>query len=329
MRRREFITLLGSAAAAWPFGARAQQPERMRRVGLLTGLAQSDPEAQTRIKAFKQRLEELGWTEGRNVQIDYRWAAGNVGRTREYAAQLVALAPDVILVNTPPGLATLKQATKTIPIVFVQVVDASESGASSLAHPGGNVTGFYSYFAYSIVGKWLQMLKEIAPDVRRVAMMQNTDHPAWPGYLRAIKEIAPASGVEIIPAGLREPADIKRVFDEFVREPNGGLVVLPDSMTTANRNKIIELAATHRLPAVYPLRSFVKSGGLMSYGADLVASFRQVASYVDRILRGATPGDLPAQQSTKFELLINLKTAKALGLTVPPGLLSIADEVIE
>jgi ABC-type uncharacterized transport system substrate-binding protein len=328
MKRREFITLLGGVAA-WPITANGQQLTRIRRVGLLTGLAQNDTEAQTRIKAFQQRLQELGWTEGQNVQIEYRWAAGNVGRTRVYAAELVALGPDVILVNTPPGLAALQKATHTIPIVFVQVVDASESGAASIAHPGGNVTGFYSYFAYTIVGKWLEILKEIAPHVRRVAILQNTDHPAWLGYLRAIKTIAPSFGVGVVAAGLQGPADIKPAIDDFAREPDGGLIVLPDSMTTANRKTIIELAAAHRLPATYPLRSFVKSGGLISYGADLVASFRQATSYVDRILRGAKPAELPAQQSTKLELVINLKTAKALGLTIPPTLLARADEVIE
>jgi putative ABC transport system substrate-binding protein len=328
MKRRAFIGLLGGAAA-WPLAARAQQGERIRRVGLLTGLAQDDPEAQARIKAFQQRLQELGWTDGRNIHIDYRWTAGDVGRTKTYAAELVALAPDVILVNTPPGLAALQKATRTIPIVFVQVVDASESSATSIAHPGGNVTGFYSYFAYTIVGKWLELLKEIAPQVRRIAIMQNVDHPAWPGYLRAINDIAPSFGVGVVPAGLHGPTDIKLGIDKLAREPGGGLIVLPDSMTAAHRKSIIDLAAIHRIPAVYPVRYFVVSGGLVSYGADLVASVRQATSYVDRILRGASPADLPAQQSTKLELVINLKTAKTLGLDVPPSVLARADDVIE
>jgi putative ABC transport system substrate-binding protein len=328
MRRREFIGLVGGAAS-WPLVARAQQGERIRRVGLLTGLAQDDPEAQARIKAFQQRLQKLGWTEGRNVHIDYRWTAGDVGRARTYAAELVALAPNVILVNTPPGLAALQKATRTIPIVFVQVVDASESSATSIAHPGGNVTGFYSYFDYTIIGKWLEVLKEIAPQVRRVAIMQNVDHPAWPGYLRAINDIAPSFGVDVVPAGLHGPTDVKLGIDKLAREPDGGLIVLPDSMTGAHRNSIIDLAAIHRIPAVYPLRFFVASGGLVSYGADLVASVRQATSYVDRILRGANPADLPAQQSTKLELVVNLKTAKALGFTIPETLLATADEVIQ
>ena len=328
MRRRDFIIVIGSVAA-WPLMARAQQPERIRRVGVLTGLAQDDPEAQARIKAFQQRLRELGWTDGHNVQIDYRWASGDVDRTRAYAAELVALAPDVILVNTPPGLAALQKATRTIPIVFAQVIDASESDAASVARPGGNVTGFYSYFDFTIVGKWLEILKEIAPQVRRVAIMQNVDHPVWAGYLRAINEIAPSFGVGIVPAGLHGPTDIKLGIDELAREPNGALIVLPDSMTATYRKEIVDLAAAHRIPAVYPLRYFVASGGLVSYGADVVASFRQAASYVDRILHGANPATLPVQQSTKLELRINLKAAHALGLPIPSTLVDRADEVIE
>jgi putative ABC transport system substrate-binding protein len=328
MRRRDFIIAVGSVAA-WPLVARAQRPERIRRVGVLTGLAQDDPEAQARIKAFQQRLRELGWTDGHDVQVEYRWASGNVDRTRAYATELVGLAPDVILVNTPPGLAALQKTTRIIPIVFAQVIDASESDAASVARPGGNVTGFYSYFDFTIVGKWLEILKEIAPQIRRVALMQNVDHPAWPGYLRAIKEIAPSFGVGVVSAGLHGPTDIKLGIDELAREPNGGLIVLPDSMTGAHRQEIIDLAAADRIPAVYPVRYFVASGGLVSYGADIVASFRQAASYVDRILRGADPASLPVQQSTKLELLINLKTAKTLGLTVPSTLIDRADEVIE
>jgi len=328
--RRELLVALGGAAAAWPLAARAQQSSRIRRVDVLMGLTESDPEAQSRIAAFHKTLQGLGWTEGRNVQVDYYWAAGDIDRTHTLAKELVSSAPDVIVVNTPPGLSALRVETHTIPIVFVQLLDASESTVVlNPARPESNVTGFTNFYEYAVSGKWLALLKEIAPSVSRVAILQNPNHPSWAGYQGSIAKTAPLLGVQPIRAHIYTPADIDNVLDALAREPNGGLLVLPDTFTTVHRDKIVALADYHRLPAVYPLRFFATGGGLMAYGADLVELLRLSASYVDRILRGARPSDLPVQSSTKFELIINLKTAKALGLDIPATLLARADEVIE
>jgi putative ABC transport system substrate-binding protein len=328
VRRRKFIALLGGAAA-WPLAARAET-EKVRRIGVLMGLAESDPEGQSRIAAFRRTLRERGWTEGGNVRVDYRWAAGDIGRTRTLATELVRSAPDVIVVNTPPGLSALREATGRIPIVFVQVLDASESGVVlNPARPEANVTGFTNFYEYAMSGKWLTLLKEIAPSVTRVAVLQNPNHPSWSGYQRSSAAAAQSLGVQVIPAGVNAPAEIDGALDALAREPGGGLLVLPDTFNTVHRDRILALADRLRLPAIYPSRFFAAGGGLMAYGADLVELLRLAASYVDRILRGAAPGDLPVQSSTKFELVINLKTAKALGLEVPPALLATADKVIE
>jgi len=328
--RRDLISGLAVAASVWPLAVRAQQSGRVRRIGVLMGLAESDPEGQSRIAAFRKTLQDMGWTEGRNVRVDYYWAAGDIDRTHALAKELVGSAPDVIVVNTPPGLSALRLETHTIPIVFVQVLDASESTVVlNPARPESNVTGFTNFYEYGVSGKWLALLKEIAPSVSRVATLQNPNHPSWVGYQGSIAKTAPLLGVQPIPAHVYTPADVDNVLDALAREPNGGLLVLPDTFTTVHRDKIVALADHHRLPAVYPLRFFATGGGLIAYGADLVELLRLSASYVDRILRGARPSDLPVQSSTKFELVINLKTAKALGLEVPPTLLARADEVIE
>ena len=329
MKRRKFIVYFGGAAAAWPLAALGQRANQIRRIAVLTGLAESDLEGQERLAAFRERLQKLGWTEGDNIRVITRWAAGDIARTRAYAAELVDLAPDVILVNTPPGLAALQTATRSIPVVFVQVVDAAEGAIKSPAHPGGNVTGFYTFFDYSMAGKWLQLLKEVAPRVRRVAAMQNPKHPAWTRYLGALKNIAPSLGIEVIPAPVQEPAEIGRAIQIFAREPDGSLIVLPDSFTAVHRGLIIAAATRYRLPAIGHLKAFAAAGGLMSYGADLVDLVRQSASYVDRILRGKKPAELPVQASTRFVLVVNLKTAGAFGLKVPPSILLRADNVIE
>jgi putative tryptophan/tyrosine transport system substrate-binding protein len=328
MKRRKLIILVCGMTAALPLAGLAQRSDRMRRVCVLLGLAESDPEGQERYTAFRERLQQLGWTEGGNVQLVARWAAGDTGRTQAYATELVKLAPDVILVNTPPGLAALQAATRSIPIVFVQVVDAREAGVSSPARPGGNVTGFYTVFEYSIAGKWLQLLKEAAPALKRVAVMQHPNHPAWKNYLDAINNVAPSLGIEVIPADVREPADIQRVIAIMGREPGGGLLVPPDSFTATHRGSLAAAAEHHRLPTIGHFTAFTTAGGLMSYGADLKDLVRQSATYVDRILRGANPSELPVQASTKFEFAINLKTAKALGLTIPQAMLLRADHVI-
>jgi putative ABC transport system substrate-binding protein len=302
----------------------------MRRVGLLMGLAESDPEGQARIAAFNKTLQALGWTEGTNIQVDYRWAGGDIERTRSLADELVKSAPDVIVVNTPPGSSALRQATSTIPIVFVQVLDASESGlVANPAKPEANVTGFTNFYEYATAGKWLQLLKEVAPPVGRVAIMQNPNHPSWVGYLDKSITAGASLGLRIVPTRIYAPSDIDDLLDAFAREPNGGLVVLPDTFTTVHRQRIIDAVARNRVPAVYPLRLFAMSGGLMAYGADLIEMLRLAAAYVSRILQGEAPRDLPVQSSVKFELVINLKTARGLGLTVPETLLATADEVIQ
>ena len=328
MRRREFMTLVGGVAA-WPLAARAQQSERKRRVGVLMGLAADDAEAQDRIAAFEQGLQQSGWTNGRNLQIDYRRGAGDTDSTRRYADELVALAPDVILATGSPVTAALLQATRSVPIVFVQVPDPVANGfVASLAQPGGNATGFTIY-EYGISGKWLELLKEIAPRVTRAGVLRDPAIVSGIGQLAAIQGVAPAFGVELRPIGVSDVGEIERAVTAFARSPNGGLIVIATPLAIVHRELIITLAARHRLPAVYPLRFFVTSGGLISYGPDTIDPYRRAASYVDRILKGEKPAELPVQAPTKYELVINLKTAKSLGLEIPATLIARADEVIE
>jgi putative ABC transport system substrate-binding protein len=329
MKRREFITLLGGAAAAWPLGARAQQSNRLRLVGVLLAMAPSDPEAQLRVKAFEAALRELGWTEGRNLRLEYRWAPGDASLLRGQATELVGLAPDLILATSTPVLAALRQENP-LPIVFVQVTDPVGDGfVPNLARPGGFLTGFTS-FEFTIGSKWLEALKHVAPKVRRVALMFNPDTaPFARKFWQPVEDAASSFDVEPIQAPVRDVGEIEHAIEAFARDANGGLIVLPDVSTTNHRNLIIALAARHRLPAVYPYRHFAASGGLMSYGSDLADVYRRAASYVDRTLKGAVPGDLPVQAPAKFEFVINLRTANALGLTVPPRVLGRADEVIE
>jgi ABC-type uncharacterized transport system substrate-binding protein len=326
--RRDFITLLGGAAA-WPLAARAQQGERMRRIRVLMNLAADDPEGQARITAFAQGLQETGWIIGRNVRIDYRWSEGAVERHRQHAAELIALAPDVILAATSLSVAALQQVSRTIPIVFVQVIDPVSGGfVDSLARPGGNATGF-TVFEYGISGKWLELLKEIAPRVTRVAVIRDPTTAAQIGQLGAIQSVAPSLGVELRPVDVRDAGEIERAITAFAHSSNGGLIVLSGAGSLAHRKLIITLAARDRLPAVYSDRVFVAGGGLISYDLDRTEQYRRAASYVDRILKGEKPADLPVQAPTKYELVVNLKTAKALGLDIPATVLARADEVIE
>jgi putative ABC transport system substrate-binding protein len=331
VKRREFVLLLGGAAA-WPLTARAQQPgERMRRIGVLVGLAEDDPESTARLAAFRQGLEKRGWSEGRNIHIDYRFApAASADQAQVLAKELVVLQPDVILAQSTPVVAALQRESHAIPIVFASVADPIGSGfVASLPRPGGNITGLMLFEA-SVTGKWLAMLKEIAPRLERAALVINPKTaPYYNYYLRAAESLSPSLGIELVPSLVENAADIERAIESFAGGSNGGLIVPPDVTTIVHRDLIIALAAQYSLPAVYWLRLFVAAGGLMSYGVDLVDNFRQAASYVDRILRGDKPADLPVQAATKFETTVNLKTAKALGLTVPPGLLVAADEVIE
>ena len=328
MKRREFITLLGGAAA-WPLAARAQQGGRMRRIGVLTPLAADDPEGQARSAAFLQGLQELGWTVGRHVQIDYRWSARDVDQYRRHAAELVALAPDVILANGPPVVVALQRATRTVPIVFVQVTDPVGAGlVDSLARPGGNVTGFTPY-EYGTSGKWVELLKEIAPRVTRAAVLRDAATSTGLGQFATIQAVAPSFGVAVSPVNVHDAGEIERAVSAFARGSTDGLLVTAGISGIFHRELIVTLAARHRLPAVYPYRFFVTSGGLISYGADTIDPYRRAAGYVDRILKGEKPADLPVQAPTKYELVINLKTAKALGLEVPATLLPRADEVIE
>jgi putative ABC transport system substrate-binding protein len=327
MRRREFITLLGGAAVAWPLVARAQA-DRMKRLGVLVGLAENAPEAKARLAGFWQAFERLGWFEGRNLLVDYRYAPAGAGAPAR-AKELIALHPDVILTQGTPNSAALKQETSTIPVVFVGNADPISSGfVESLVRPGGNLTGFLLY-EESITGKWLAMLKEIAPTVTRAAIVSNPKTVPYDYFLHGAETAAPALALQIVPGRVESTADIERTIESLAQVPDGGIILPPDTTTVVNRKLIISLAARHRLPAIYSLRIFVTDGGLMSYGTDFVNLFRQAASYVDRILHGAKPGDLPVQQPTKFETAINLKTARTLGLTVPPALLVAADEVIE
>jgi putative ABC transport system substrate-binding protein len=333
IKRREVIALLGGAAAApatlWPLAARSQQPERMRRIGVLMSLTADDPEGQARLTAFLQGLQQLGWTDGRNVRIDSRWGAGDSDRSRRYAAELVALAPDVILASGTSTMGPLLRATRTVPIVFTQVTDPVGAGfVDSLARPGGNATGF-TLSEYGISGKWLELLKEIAPRVTRVAVLRDPDMAAGSGQLGAIQSVAPSFGVELSPVNVRDAPEIERAVAAFARSPNGGLIVSASGLAIVHRDLIITLAARHRLPAVYFARYFVTDGGLISYGSDNIDPHRRAAGYVDRILKGEKPADLPVQAPVKYELVINLKTAKALGIEVPPMLLARADEVIE
>jgi putative ABC transport system substrate-binding protein len=329
MRRRDFITLVGGAAAAWPLPARAEQADRVRRIGMVLGNIETDPEMQARITAFQRRLAELGWVEGHSVRFDSRWAATDAHRIRSHIAELVDLKPDVILTAGTPVTVAAQRRTTIIPIVFTFVADPVASGlVTSLAHPGANITGFTNY-EYAIGGKWLEVLKESAPRITRVVTIQNPANATTPGLLREIEAAAHSFGVGITTASALDAAEMERAIEAYTREPNGGLMVLPDPTTANLRASIVSLAARHRLPAVYPFRYFAANGGLMSYGIDTVDQFRRAASYVDLILKGAKPADLPVQAPTKYELVINLKTAKALGITVPPTLLAIADDVIE
>jgi putative ABC transport system substrate-binding protein len=329
MKRRKFITLIGGAAVAWPRLARAQQTERMRRIGVLMSVAADDPEGQARLTVFVQGLQQLGWTDGRNIRIDVRWGAGDADRYRKYAAELVTLAPDVILAASSSALEPLQRATLTVPIVFVTIADPVGAGfVNSLARPGGNATGF-SQFEYGVIGKWLELLKEIAPGVTRVAVIRDPTISAGAGQFGAIQTAAPSFGVEVNPVNMRDAGEIERAIAGFARSANGGLILTAGPLGTVHRELIVTLAARHKLPAVYYERYFVTGGGLISYGPHLIDQYQRAAGYVDRILKGEKPADLPVQAPTKYELAINLKTAKALGLTVPPSLLARADEVIE
>jgi len=328
MRRRQFITLLGGAVAARPLAARAQQPTRMPRIGVLANLPENDPDGRSRHAALLEELHQLGWTEGRNVQIDYRFALGNMARLRQYAAELVALAPEAILATGQEATGALQQATRTVPIVFVLVPDPVGAGfVDSLARPGGNVTGF-TPLEYSTSAKWLELLKEIAPGVKRVAVLRDAVVPEV-GQFAIIQAAAPSLGVDVSPISARDAGEIERAITTFARFSNGGLIVPGSALAAVHRVQIATLAAQNNLPAIYFNRFFVTAGGLISYGPDFVDQYRRAASYIDRILKGAKSADLPVQVPTKYELVINLKTARALGLTVPPTLLARADEVIE
>jgi putative ABC transport system substrate-binding protein len=331
MRRREFIALVGSAVAAWPLDARAQQPAPMRRVGVLLSTREDDPDGQVRAGMIRKGLEELGWTEGRTIELDFRWAGGDPVRASSYAAELVRLKPDVIIANSTLCLKAVRDQTRTIPIVFVVVGDPVGQGfVSNLAHPDGNITGFTG-FEFGIGGKWLEMIKAIAPNVRRVAFIFNPEAglPYAEKFAQSMKATAPALGVEVLVSPVRNSADVDRAIAEVGSEPNGGLIVNPDAFTGSNRGLLISLAARYRLPAIYAYRYYVLDGGLMSYGHETNDWFRQSAAYVDKILKGVKLADLPIQNPTQFELIINRKTASALGLTIPDKVLALADEVIE
>jgi ABC-type uncharacterized transport system substrate-binding protein len=331
VKRRAFITLIGGAALsiAGPLAARAQQPNRMRRIGVLTPFAADEAEGHARLTAFAQALQQSGWAVGQNVQIDYRWGDGKPVTMRKYAAELIALAPDVVLASSSAALAPLLEATRTVPIVFAGIGDPVAAGyVESLARPGGNATGF-ALFEYSIGGKWLELLKEIAPGVTRVAVLRDSSIAAGPGQFGAIQALAPSLGVELRPVDVHDAGEIERAVAAFAQASGGGLIVLGSPGATIHRGVIIALAAKHRLPAVYTSRYLAAAGGLISYGPDFLDQHRRAAGYVDRILRGEKPADLPVQAAVKYELVINLKTAKALGLEIPATVLARADEVIE
>ena len=329
MRRREFITFVGSAAVVWPLAASAQQAEQMRRIGILLAATADDAEYQKWVGAFLQALAQLGWTIGRNVQVDTRWATANTAAIRKHATELAALAPDVILAQGSSCVGPLLQATRTVPIVFPIVADPVGAGfVESLARPGGNATGFMN-LEYGMGGKWLELLKEIAPSLTRAAIIRDTAIPSGIAVFGIIQAMAPSLRMEVIPINIREAGEMEGSVAAFARTPNGGLIVTPNKATLLHRDLIVTLAARYKLPAVYPERFFVAAGGLLSYGADFLNQYRQAAIYVDRILKGEKPADMPVQAPTKYELVINLKTANALDLTVPPSLLARADEVIE
>jgi putative tryptophan/tyrosine transport system substrate-binding protein len=330
VKRREFITLIGGATVTWPLATRAQHPERTRRIVFLHPLAENDPEVQARIAAFRQGLETLGWTENRNIQIEHRFSDGDLARIQAYTAELVSSSPDLIVASSTPVIAALKQATRTIPIVFSVVNDPLGQGfVASLARPGGNITGF-TFVEFTMVGKWLEMLKEIAPGVRRVALIFNPQTaPYYPIYLRKFGAVPTTFVAELAAAPVRDEAEVETAVAALAQEPVGGLIVAPDPFINTRRGLIMALAKRHRLPAIYGFRQYVTEGALMSYGPDTTDIVRRSALYVDRILKGEKPGDLPVQEPTKFELAINLTTANWLGLKIPPSLLAIADEVIE
>jgi putative ABC transport system substrate-binding protein len=330
MRRREFITLLGGSAAAWPLAVRAQQPNRIRRIGWMDSFRETDPNAQARLKAFHEVMDKLGWTVGGNLAIDYRWGLFELDRARLAGAELLALAPDVMLCGGTPSVLAMKEATRTVPIVFAFITDPVAQGiVSNLAHPGGNITGF-AYMELAVAAKWLELLKEMAPHVARVSFMFNpVSSPYSPLYYQTIAAAAPKFAVEAVAALVHDVADVEQVMTRLGREPGSGIIFSPDAFLYANRALIIELAARHRLPAIYGLPGTAAEGGLIYYVVDIVDLGRKAASYIDRILRGEKPGDLPAQHPTKFDMTINLKAATALGLTVPNTLLVSADEVIE
>jgi putative tryptophan/tyrosine transport system substrate-binding protein len=328
MRRREFIAHLSGAAAVWPAAARAQD-DRVRRIGVLMNLAEHDREAPARLAAFRQGLRPLGWIEGGNVRIDIRWAAEDAERYRRHAGELLALAPDILVGVTSPAVAALQQATRTLPIVFVAVIDPVGAGfVASLARPGGNTTGLTA-FEYSMAAKWLELLKELLPHMKRVAVLRDATIPAGIAQFAAIQTVAPTFGVELSPLSVRDVEELERALATFARDPNGGLIVTASPAIAFHRALIRTLAARHKLPALYPFRHYVTDGGLIGYGPDWNDQYRRAADYVDRIFRGAKPSDLPVQQPTKFELIINLKTAQALGVNIPASLLARADEVIE
>jgi putative ABC transport system substrate-binding protein len=330
VKRRKFITLLGGAAIAWPLAARAQQGQRMRRIGVLSTVPADDSESQVRMAAFHQGLQETGWVVGRNLRIDYRWSgAGDTEQVRKYANELIALAPEVVLAVATPAVGALQQASRTTPIVFVQVSDPVGAGfVESLARPGGNTTGF-TPFEFGISAKWLQLLKEVAPNVTRALVLRDPALTSGIAQFAVMQSAGPLLGVELSPVGVSGASEIERAIAAMAQRSNGGLIVLPGSLTLLHRKLIVALAAQHRLPAVYPYRYHVTDGGLISYGPDTIEQYRRAGGYIDRILKGEKPADLPVQAPTKYELVINLKTAKGLGLEVPPTLLARADEVIE
>jgi putative tryptophan/tyrosine transport system substrate-binding protein len=329
MNRRDLIALLGTTAAAWPLGARAQQPERVRRVGLLMAAAAGDQEISRRLAAFQGELGRLGWVEGRNVRFEMGWTAGDPERIRGAAAELVSLAPEVILANGSSAMDAMQRATRTVPVVFAVVPDPVGAGyVDSLAHPGGNATGF-AQFEYGIAGKWLELLIDIAPRVKRAGILRDPTITAGPGQFGAVQSVAPSLGIDVTPLNVRDEGEIEHVTTAFAAKPNGGLIVTGSALAVVHRKLIIDLAAKYNLPAIYYAGYLVKEGGLASYGPDLVDQYRQAASYVDRILKGEKPADLPVQAPTKYELVINTKTAKALGLDVPASVLARADEAIE
>jgi len=329
MRRRKFIALLGGAAVAWPLSARAQQPEQLRLIGVLMNRAADDADGRARLAAFQQAMKDLGWSDGRNIRIDTRWGENDVNRTAKYAAELVALAPDIVLATGTVSVAALQHVTRTLPVVFAGVADPVGAGlVDTLARPGGNVTGFMN-FEYSLSGKWLELLKQIAPRVTRAAVLRNPAIPAGIGQFSAIQAVAPSVGVEVNPIGVQDTGEIERALTAFARSADSGLIVTASALASVHVDRIVALAERLKLPAVYPYSNIVTRGALVSYGPDLIDQIRRAAGYVDRILKGEKPANLPVQAPTNYELVINLKTAKTLGLDIPPMLLARADKVIE